>query len=257
MIIRKQFRWGFVAVIAASLLGCSSVSSAHPPAPEFLQANQAYNQGDYIAAVRGYRALLTRDGYSVPVLYNLGNAWLRLNQPGRAILNYERALWLAPANPAVTQNLHVAQQQSGHAVTQTSLSERALGWFRLDTLAWIGTGAAVTLSVAVLAMRWQRQRPIPGLRPVVVLSAIVLFMSGATLIARWPELDRAVVLAAATPVRVAPADAADVSFLLPSGELVQAGRPYQAYVRVHAEDGRSGWARAQQIGRIIPPAPEH
>jgi SH3-like domain-containing protein len=91
----------------------------------------------------------------------------------------------------------------------------------------------------------------------VVLSALVMFMSGATLIARWPELDRAVVLAAATPVRVAPADAADVSFLLPSGEVVQAGKRYQAYVRVHAEDGRAGWAHAQQLARIIPLAPEH
>jgi len=257
MNIRTQFQWGLVAVIAASLLGCSSVRSAQPPAPEFLQANQAYNHGDYTAAVRDYHTLLARGGYSMPVLYNLGNAWLRLNQPGRAILNYERALWLAPGNPAVKQNLHIALQQSGHAVTQTTLSERALGWLSLDELAWIGTVAAVTLSGVVLTLRRRRQRPIPGLRPVAVLSALVLFMSGVTLIARWPELDRAVVLAAATPVRVAPADAADVSFLLPSGELVQAGKPYQAYVRVHAEDGRSGWVRTQQLARIIPPAPEH
>jgi len=257
MNIHTPFMWGFVVVIAASLLGCSSVRSVQPPAPDFLQASQAYNHGDYTAAVRDYDALLARDGYSVPVLYNLGNAWLRLNQPGHAILNYERALWLAPANPAVTHNLHVAQQQSGHAVTQTTLFERARGWLSLDELAWIATAAAVGLSGVVLTIGWRRQRPIPHLRSVAVLSALVFCMSGLTLIARWPELDRAVVLAAATPVRVAPADAADVSFLLPSGELVQAGKPYQAYVRVHAEDGRSGWVRTQQLARIIPPAPEH
>jgi tetratricopeptide (TPR) repeat protein len=246
-----------MALIAASLLGCSSVRSAQPPGPEFLAANQAYHHGDYAAAVRDYHALLARDGYSVPVLYNLGNAWLRLNQPGRAILNYERALWLAPANPAVTQNLHLAQQQSGHAVTQTSLFERVWEWLSFDALAWIATGAAVSLSGVVLILRWRRRRPIAGLRPIAVLSALVLCMSGLTLIARWPELDRAVILAAATPVRVAPADAADVSFLLPGGELVQAGKPYQAYVRVRAEDGRSGWVRTQQLARIIPPTPEH
>ena len=247
---------GLLAVGAALLLSFSSLSSARSKPPEFVQGNQAYNHGDYASAVRDYRALLAHDGYSVPVLYNLGNAWLQLNQPGRAILNYERALWLAPSNPAVSHNLHVAQQRTGHAVEQRTPLERAFEWFSLDALAWTGTGAAAVLAAAVLAVRWRGWRAAPALRSIAAGSALVLLLSGALVIARWPDLDRAVVLAEATPARIAPADAADVSFVLHSGDLVHSGSPYHAYVQVRTEDGRSGWVRTQQVAPILAP-PAH
>lgn len=253
MTLRTLWVAGLVGVGAAALLGCSSLGSVRPPAAELLQANQAYHQGNYTTAVRDYRALLAREGYSVPVLYNLGNAWLRLNQPGRAILNYERALWLAPANPAVTHNLLLVQRQTGHAVTQVTPLSRALGWFSLDALAWIGTGAAMTLAAAVLTARWRASRPLRLLRSLAAISALVLLLSSALVITRWPELDRGVVLAAATPARIAPAAAANVSFVLQSGDLVQIGRPYHAYVQVHAAGGRSGWVRTQQVAPILGP----
>ena len=44
--------------------------------------------------------LAERDGASVPVLYNLGNAAFRAGKPGEAILAYERALRPRPRGRA-------------------------------------------------------------------------------------------------------------------------------------------------------------
>ena len=142
-------------------------------------------------------------------------------------------------------------------MTPPTLLERALTWLSLDALAWIGTAAVLTLSVALLLARVRRADPVPALRSLAIVSALVLLISGALVMRRWPELDRAVILDAATPARVAPAAAADVSFVLREGDLVQADDAYQNYLRVHTGDGRSGWVRLPQVARIIAPARDY
>ena len=81
--------------------------------PALAAAAHAAAAGDYPAAVRNYEQVLKRDGFSAPVLFNLGNAWLRLGKPARAILDYERALVLAPHNPAIEANLAAARSVPG------------------------------------------------------------------------------------------------------------------------------------------------
>jgi len=70
-------------------------------------ANQSYQKGDYEQARQQYEALL-QDGYrSAALYYNLGNTYYRLDELGRAALNYKRAQRLSPANKKVEHNLDV------------------------------------------------------------------------------------------------------------------------------------------------------
>jgi len=233
----------------------SSTTAIPQQAPAtFARANQAYSHGDYAGAVRGYRALLTQHGYSVAVLFNLGNAWARLNQPGRAILSYERALWLAPADRTIAANLRLAQQEAAIPAEHPPALDRNLALVSLDALAWTGIAAMLTLALAVLIARSGLFKAVWPTRSLVTLSAIVLVATGASILRKWPDLDRAVVLSDATPVLIAPAVTADVSFLLKPGTLVHAGERYGDYLMVRAADGRSGWVSAQQVVRIVPPA---
>jgi SH3-like domain-containing protein len=84
-----------------------------------------------------------------------------------------------------------------------------------------------------------------------VLSALVLLASGGTLLRDRSDLDRAIVVADATPVRVAPADTADVSFRLKPGSRVRAGTRYDDFVRVRTDGGRSGWVSESQVVKIV------
>lgn len=238
--------------LVVSIFACGMASSAIPHADSaFAQANQAYGRGDFADAVRGYRTILAQQGYSVPVLYNLGNTWSRLNQPGRAILSYERALRLAPGDEATANNLRKVQQQAGLTTTQPTPLSRRLGLFSLDALAWIGIAASLTLCIAVVIMRSRRPKPLPAMRSAAVASGIVLVATGVILGCSWPDINRAVVLVDATPVHIAPALTADVSFQLKPGTLVDEGSQYDGYVMVHTDDGRSGWVSAQQVARIV------
>jgi tetratricopeptide (TPR) repeat protein len=88
-----------------------SISMAQPTA-QFAKANQEYAAGDFKAAIADYEELV-RSGRDTPnVFYNLGNAYFRQNNFGRAILNYERALALEPHHPEAQANLRVARDEA-------------------------------------------------------------------------------------------------------------------------------------------------
>src|SRR6266478_1727312 len=86
---------------------CASILAAEPGA-QFAKANQEYAAGDFKAAIDDYEELV-RSGRDTPNLfYNLGNAYFRKNDFGRAILSYERALALDPHHPEAEANLRIA-----------------------------------------------------------------------------------------------------------------------------------------------------
>ncbi len=77
------------------LLGMTALAHAAneqtSPQTPFDQANTEFAQKDFRHAAADYEAIITRQGYSVPVLFNLANAYEQDGKLGLAILNYERA----------------------------------------------------------------------------------------------------------------------------------------------------------------------
>ena len=73
-------------------------------------ANAAYNEGNYSKAVELYEAILADGEHSAKLYYNLGNAYYKQEKLGKAILNYTRALRLAPADEDIRHNLEYATE---------------------------------------------------------------------------------------------------------------------------------------------------
>ncbi len=94
------------------------------------QANQAYAEGRYPQAIESYRKIIETGMINGAVFYNLGNAYFKDNQLGRAILSYERARRLLPRDPDVSANLALANQLTADKITtnQSSLWGRVAGW---------------------------------------------------------------------------------------------------------------------------------
>jgi len=77
----------------------------------FIKANEFNANKDYQQAVNTYQQLLKTGVKSADVEYNLGNAYLQLNQVAESILHYERALNLEPNDTDILQNLRLAQER--------------------------------------------------------------------------------------------------------------------------------------------------
>ena len=77
-------------------------------------ANAAYQHGKYEEAKVDYLQLAHTGQYSADLFYNLGNVWFKLGDPGRAILNYQRALLLNPGLVEAGSNLRTVLKIVGN-----------------------------------------------------------------------------------------------------------------------------------------------
>ena len=97
-----------VAVLFAALC-CTPVGAKDRAyAAVWDSANTAYIGADYEAAIKNYEQLLDSGYESARLYFNLGNAYFKKGMNGRAILNYNKALKLAPGNDDIRYNLSLA-----------------------------------------------------------------------------------------------------------------------------------------------------
>src|SRR6266404_8768992 len=134
----------------AIFLAAVSIGAAQP-AGQFAKANQEFAAGDFKAAIADYEEVV-RAGQDAPNLfYNLGNAYFRQRDFGRAILNYERALALEPRHPEAQANLRIARDEARALELIPGRWERWLAFANANQYAitaavayWIGMFAIAT-----------------------------------------------------------------------------------------------------------------
>lgn len=78
----------------------------------FNKANAAYNEKNYEQAINLYLQCINEGYNDVFVYYNLGNAYFKNDQIGKAILYYEKAHRMAPNNEDITHNLAFANSKT-------------------------------------------------------------------------------------------------------------------------------------------------
>jgi tetratricopeptide (TPR) repeat protein len=113
----------FCATFAVSVAGSPLFAQSDA---EFAKANQDYAQKNFKEAISGFETLVRSGQWSANVFYNLGNAYFRAGDFGRAILNYERALTLERHHPEASANLQIARDEARALEMQQSWPERYL-----------------------------------------------------------------------------------------------------------------------------------
>ncbi|MCM1450883.1 MAG: tetratricopeptide repeat protein [Clostridium sp.] len=115
------------------------------------QADTAYANQDYAAAVQLYHKAIANDGISPQIYYNLANSYYRLGKPGRAVLYYNRALQLDPSMQDARDNLafvntRILDKPEDDSTFLGNLHEGILAKMKPDAWAW----TAFFLFLAVL-----------------------------------------------------------------------------------------------------------
>src|SRR5438046_7375700 len=137
-----------LAVFFCIIFAITSSAFAQADA-EFAKANQEIAQGHLKEAVSGYEALSRAGQWSANVFYDLGNAYFRTGDFGRAILNYERALALERHHPEATANLQIARDEAHALEIQPSSLERYLQFANINQYS---VAAATAFWLAIFAM---------------------------------------------------------------------------------------------------------
>lgn len=191
---------------------------------------------------------------SAPALYNEGNAAQRAGRLGPAILSYERARLLAQDDTAIAHNLDLARQKAGVAAPVIPWWQKPAHWLSFNGFAVLGSLSLLLFAVAFFGMP-VLSRSIGSIAHGATVSlGVVTLLAWSAVAARWPELDRAVVIGTQPTVHIAPAANAAVLFDLKAGELVNEGSSHGGFVRISTADGRSGWVSATDVEKVIPSA---
>lgn len=218
------------------------------------EANQAYKEGRYQAAHDGYQKALRALGANGHLLYNLGNVSFRLNQPGRAILYYERARLLLPRDPDLKYNLGFAREQLRDAIPETeSFVSAAFFWLGSQTLAelfWC-FAAANALFWGLMAIRIFSRAEWTYYLLLLLLASWLL--TGVSFGLKWHQAgadDRAVILPTEVSVLAGPDIRDTVLFKLHEGAIVHLERAEDGWALIRLQDGKRGWLRSEGVERI-------
>ena len=217
-------------------------------APSFSEANARYEAQDYKAAAELYEQIAAHGENTAALCYNLGNAYFRIGQKGKALVAYERARRLSPRDADVRWNMEILKSVLTDRLGAFSESpleramSRAAGFLSLEE-----TGAALSAALAAVflltifvwffppARRW-----ILGLQ---MAAGGILIAFSILLLFQWHETGRpqAVVLAKDVYARYGPSDRETKAFVLHEGAEGSVLDETKGWLYLRFPNGQSAW----------------
>ena len=222
------------------------------------KADSAYINNDFANAVYLYENILTNQGESADIYYNLGNSYFKMDNIAKAILNYEKALVLNPGNGDIRFNLELAQSKTVDKVTPMSevflvtwikdltntMSEK--GWAKAGIITFI-------LALFCLALYFFSKKI--ALKKVGFISAVcLLLVCIVTNIFASSQKDEAqshgtaIIMAPSVTVKSTPNEGGTDLFILHEGRKVNIkDNTMREWKEIQLEDGNAGWVPASVI----------
>ncbi len=239
-------------ILAMLILGFATLLLANSASAQSLDdAHRAFAEGRYHDSTLGYQAVLDHQGYSAPVLFDLGNSYYREGNFAQAILAYKRAEWLSPGDADIEANLQQAEKQAGLPATEPSWMDKIGSILSASEWAWVGSGAWAILCLSILAGKISNQSRKP-FATIAWVSALALVAAVAGMVLSSRELAQAVVVDPNASALISPFPQAKPVFNPTSGDTLKVGKSYGDFRLVTDQEGHSGWINKSQIAPIIP-----
>jgi hypothetical protein len=212
-------------------------------------ANTAYETGEYEVAIRDYREILERVGSHGRLHFNLGNAYLRNGELGRAIAQFRRSRSLQPRDEDTRANLAFARESIKDAIGPPEPSpvlSTVLFWhYRLSRgeLAALAVILSILFwSVATLRL-YRRDSEIAGwilMGLLVVLVGTLGSLAGHRFL--MPTI--AVIVPQEIDAFTAPNTDSVVRFKLHAGTELRVRDEREGWLRIILPDDQQGWIEA-------------
>lgn len=237
--------------IAAFCLTTASPARAQAEAT-FAKANADYAAGHFSQAVKGYQALVDGHHWSPSVFYDLGNAHFRAGDPGRAILNYQRALALQPSQPEAEANLRLVRDQARALELPSTWAEEHLAFLTTDQSAVVAAIAFWSAAFVLAFLLFSRRRAVVWIFTLILLCAIgggavcviTLFEKG------HAGRDLAIVTGQKIQARLATAENAGTVLVLPPGSEIKILSTRGEWSYAALPNDLRGWIPADSAERV-------
>jgi tetratricopeptide (TPR) repeat protein len=237
-----------------------STISAQTPRELFNKANTSYSQSQYSEALADYLKVEEMGYVSEVLFYNIGNTYFKLNEIGKSILYYERALKLKPSDKDLINNLTLAKEFTLDRIEEVpdfivkTWIEDVNYMLNSDTWSYVSLFFFALIAILLLSFRFG---PSSRIRKVSFFAAMasLLFGLGSGYFSinqkyKYNLNDTAVVMSQVSTVKSAPDNSGKTLFILHEGTKVQLIEELGQWKRVELADGRQGWIVSIDIETI-------
>lgn len=214
-------------------------------------ADQAYTEQDYQKAIELYEDIIGQNYISAEVYYNLGNAYFKAGQVAPSVLNYERALKLAPNDEDIQFNLRLVNLSVKDKVEVipelffVTWWKTTLNIFTVDGWAWSSVIAFVIGLVGLLLFKLSSEESMKRLT--FYTGIIALLWAGFSIYAAEKAYDhvvndkRAVVFTSTQTAKSAPDQKGKDLFVIHEGLVVTVQDKLNGWARIKLSNGDIGW----------------
>lgn len=216
-------------------------------------AREAYENGNYSAAIDLYEIALLEGDVSGEIYFNLGNAYYLNGQPGKALQNYRRAEMYLPRNQAIAEQIALIRAERVDGVLTEAdwlvMSHNITAEYLTLTETGVIAFVVWVLFFVVLGLRIRKGGWLITLS---VLTVVMLIAVGLLSTRIYVETQRpaAVVITEMSQAMTGPGDGYFELFALYEGIDLRVLDERDGWLRFALPDGRQGWIRTSSVGYI-------
>ena len=226
----------------------------------FKIGNDAYLKNNFETAIASYKQLI-KEGYQSSELYfNLGNAYYKTDSIANAILYYEKAKKLAPADEDVIANLKLANLKT---IDKTETKEQLIfkSWWdnfvNSRSADNRGIWSIISLFIAFTALivfRISRSTIYKQILfvsfSIFLLAALSFFFLAETNHSIQTETGQAILFNSSATIKSAPTENSKDLFIIHEGAKVNIIEKNNNWFRIRLDNGSEGWLQENAL-RVI------
>ncbi len=254
-------------MVAGSTVGTSALEFATEqqklpdnPKAVFALAGKAYEADNYDAAVQLYESIVRRGIRSGVVYYNLGNAYFRAGNLGRAILNYRRAQLLMPRDIELQENIDYARTLAIDEAKKTIVPtyhgrfiENAKRFSPNEITICASSLFVFSIILFCIAIFTDAPGLKKFLRRTGAIALLLSITAGATLgyiVYENKQAPHAIITAERVEVRAGPGNEFTTVFVLHAGAEVVVRRERNGWLKIEFPSVGHGWLPRNELDKI-------
>lgn len=222
------------------------------------KAEKAYADKNYKLAISFYESILKDGSTSYKLHYNLGNAYYKNNEIGKAIYNYELANKLQPNNKDVKTNLKIANEKTIDKIESkenffigaiksglvNSLSTNGWAWFSIFSL----VGALLFAFIFFVSNKIILKRFGFFLSIISFITFITSMFLGYAALNDKQEVNFAIITNRESRIHEEPQPNSKTKFNLHEGTRVSVLETNPDWTNIKLENGNEGWVKTTEVG---------
>ena len=222
--------------------------------------DEAYDQKQYAKAIDIYETVIEENGATSQLLYNLGNAYFRSNETGKAILCYERALRIDPTDEEIKANLEFAQNHirdevlEQHEIFFVAWFYAFVGLLGVNAWAIVAVSAFMLFLTGIVVFLLVRNRGMRSIGLVMAVGGLMVSVFGniAALLTYNTLTDdtQAIVMKEEVTMMSAPGSSTALVKIHEGRKVTVTDDSIEDWKEIQLEDGTIGWVKRNDIERI-------